>query len=269
MSNIGVFPFGQPVRCVGQGDRTQKRVFVLGVYASAVHARWVASNGKQKVGALAVCSEPYIFWRGEDVEKLLGAIQVPAELGHLEPASPTFNGPSGRALDDLILKPLGVDRAEAWLADLVPHSCANPAQLNAIQREYFPAVEKCGLPETNVPIVPKDLADNKRRQELLGEVEASAADLIVLLGDQPLRCFLAPLTGMSKRLSDYGVDINTYGRLHPAKLLNRTINILPLAHPRQIARLGRSSQRWFDLHEHWRKIVAPTLLKDVAAPTGA
>ena len=38
---IGSFPFGRPVRKVCQKDRTQKKVFVLGVNASAAHAQWV------------------------------------------------------------------------------------------------------------------------------------------------------------------------------------------------------------------------------------
>lgn len=34
------YPFGEEVHCLAQQDRTPKKVFVLGVYASAVHARW-------------------------------------------------------------------------------------------------------------------------------------------------------------------------------------------------------------------------------------
>ena len=45
MINDFTFPFGQPVRRVEQQDRAPKRVFVLGVYASAVHARWIDVDG--------------------------------------------------------------------------------------------------------------------------------------------------------------------------------------------------------------------------------
>ena len=34
------FPFGETVHPLVQQDRGPKKVFVLGVYASAVHARW-------------------------------------------------------------------------------------------------------------------------------------------------------------------------------------------------------------------------------------
>ena len=60
------FPFGTPITPVKQADTTPKRVFVLGVYASAVHARWVADDGKTIINALGVASEPEIFWRGEE-----------------------------------------------------------------------------------------------------------------------------------------------------------------------------------------------------------
>jgi len=48
------FPFGQELRKVEQKDRSPKKAFVLGVYASAVHARWVDKDGNQVVSALAV-----------------------------------------------------------------------------------------------------------------------------------------------------------------------------------------------------------------------
>ena len=34
------YPFGEELKPVIQQDRTPKMVFVLGVYASAVHAKW-------------------------------------------------------------------------------------------------------------------------------------------------------------------------------------------------------------------------------------
>ena len=97
---VGTFPFGQPIHCVAQADRSPKRVFILGVYASAVHARWCDARGKQMVKALGVASEPSIFWRGEKVEEIISAIDVPAEVGRLEPANGDLNGPSGRSLDE-------------------------------------------------------------------------------------------------------------------------------------------------------------------------
>lgn len=64
------FPFGSQLKKVEQRNRTPKEIFVLGVYSSAVHAKWIAPDGKQKIGALAVASEPEIFWRGENAEEI-------------------------------------------------------------------------------------------------------------------------------------------------------------------------------------------------------
>ena len=53
------FPVGQKLTKVQQTETTpNKEVFVLGVYASAVHAKWLDKDGKIKVHALAVASEP-------------------------------------------------------------------------------------------------------------------------------------------------------------------------------------------------------------------
>ena len=61
------FPFGEYLRPLVQEDRSPKKVFVLGVYASAVHARWTR-GGAVICQALAVASEPRIFWDGDPAE---------------------------------------------------------------------------------------------------------------------------------------------------------------------------------------------------------
>ena len=98
------FPFGQPVQDVVQLDRKPKKVFVLGVYSSAVHARWVSVENKTIVNALAVASEPYIFWRGDNADNIIQQLAIPPELGKLSPADLQFNGRSGIALDELNLE---------------------------------------------------------------------------------------------------------------------------------------------------------------------
>ncbi len=102
--SIGSFSSGQPIRIVTQKDRTPKRVFVLGVYASAVHARWIGQDGKTRIAALAVASEPEIFWTGEGSEQLIATITPPNAIGTLKSAGQNLNGPSGRALDEHILE---------------------------------------------------------------------------------------------------------------------------------------------------------------------
>ncbi len=251
MTSIGIFPFGQPVREIIQTDRTPKRVFVLGVYASAVHAHWVGTNHKTIVKALAVASEPYIFWRGEDEKSIILQITVPRLLGKLIPPDKRFNGPSGVALDDLILKPLGLSRADTWLCDLVPHSCVNPSQTKAIERAYFPVAKTHGLPMATVPPVPSSLTNEKRRKEILDEIIESESRILILLGDMPIKWFLSYFENRWKKLSEFGMDSQSYGRLHDAGIGGKEIKVLPLAHPRQIAKLGRSSAVWLNVHQAW------------------
>ena len=114
------FPFGMPIRRLLQKERGRKRIFILGVYASAVHARWIGNDDKTLINALAVASEPEIFWNGEGAQGIINSISVPEGGGRLVAADKKFNGPSGRALDSEFLAPLEVDRFECWLCDLPP-----------------------------------------------------------------------------------------------------------------------------------------------------
>jgi len=260
--HLGVFPFGQPVRRVVQQDRSHKPVFVLGVYASAVHALWTGNNGKKKINALAVASEPCIFWRGDNPESIINQIEIPKELGTLSPAAPNFNGPSGKALDDYILEPLGVNRKETWLCDLVPYSCVNPSQRAAIEREYHSCMRKYGLPIPSVPELPHPFADRERQWDILAEIKDSHADYLILLGDQPIKWFLSVFDPLSrKQLAAFGTDADSYGKLLSMSIGGRLMQVLPLAHPRQIARLGKSSVHWYELHQVWIKNTALSLLK--------
>ena len=254
------FPFGQPVKAVVQTDRNPKKVFVLGVYSSAVHAIWIAKNGKKLVNALAVASEPSIFWRGEEAERVISQISVPSELGKLFPANRQFNGPSGLALDELILNPLGIDRGDAWLCDLVPHSCMNERQEKAIQRAYMPIADQYRLAKPTLPPVPKFLADDVRRHEILEEIKESCASTLILLGDEPITWFFRHFDPRWKKLADFGESESLYGRLHFLTLAGKEMAVLPLAHPRQVAKLGRFSQKWYHQHQLWLLDIAGNLL---------
>ncbi len=249
--SIGTFPFGQPIEPVIQTDRTPKKVFVLGVYASAVHARWIGPDGKIRIRAVAVKSEPYIFWRGENAAELIKSIEVPQGAGHLEPAGDQFNGPSGNTLDSQILKPLGLDRSDTWLCDLVPHSCMNPNQEKALKEKYDTRVEEWNLPQYNWPPVPKVLADEKRVNEIVDELKESKAEILISLGDQPIKWFLSHYTKKWLKLDDFGTDNNLYGKFHDVNIKRMDIKVLPLAHPRQIGKLGMHSPKWYQLHEEW------------------
>jgi hypothetical protein len=56
------FPFGSRIEKVIQTDKSPKKAFVLGVYAGAVHAKWVDKYGKVIINPIGIASEPEIFW---------------------------------------------------------------------------------------------------------------------------------------------------------------------------------------------------------------
>ena len=253
------FPFGMPITPVRQADTSPKRIFVLGVYASAVHACWAADDGKTIINALAVASEPEIFWSGNDADALIERISVPPGAGRLVAASKTLNGPSGVTLDSMFLEPLGITRREAWLCDLLPESRCNPQQRAAIEREYDPRRETLGLPAYDFPAVPSILASAARRGEIETEILAASPEVLVTLGDQPLRWF-ARFHGAQSALGLYGETAETYGRSHDLEIAGKALKLLPLVHPRQAGRLGSHSTSWSELHDYWAAHVAPYVL---------
>ncbi len=250
------FPFGQKLTKVQQTETTpNKKVFVLGVYASAIHAKWLDKDGKIKVQALAVASEPVIFWKGLDAKEQIEKIEkMPIELGTLVPANKNLNGPSGVALDDLFLKPLGYSRKQAWLCDLLPESRVNPNQQKAVNM-YNDIAVKHGLPLSTIPEFREDeIRENAelRHLEILSELENSGAKTIILLGDLPIRWFLHYFDKRTK-LSQFGYSQDTYGLRHDIVINNKTYSVIPLCHPRNAARLGAHSSNWADWHDAWVK----------------
>lgn len=247
------FPFGSPLRDVEQTDRTPKPVFVLGVYSSAVHARWIGADGKTRVRALAVASEPSIFWRGEGADEIVSAIPIPRGAGSLVPAPAAMNGPSGRSLDGEFLEPLGIDRGSAWLCDLLPHACLNPDQAKALARAYAPLTTSHGLPPVTLPSVPKKFADRARLAAIAAEIAQCRPSIVVTLGDVPLAEFVALFAPQMRTLRTFGAGATQYGRLHDVTIDGVRTRLLPLAHPRQVSGLGRHSPEWRAAHERWAR----------------
>ncbi len=258
------FPFGNPILPVQQSDRTPKRVFVLGVYASAVHARWLRADGSIAVRALAVSSEPEIFWRGDGEDEIIASIPLPEGAGRLVSPGEGLNGPSGQTLDQDFLRPMGLDRSSVWLCDLLPESRCNPNQANAIKREYDSMKTAYSLPDFDFPPLPKVLADENRVRAIETELEEAGSRILVTLGDLPLQWF-ASRHGAHSRLADYGSTNESYGRLHEIRIGDKQLLLLPLVHPRQAGQLGGYSETWWQLHQHWMTADAPAILINVPA----
>ena len=211
------FPFGETVKPLVQEDRTPKKVFVLGIYASAVHARWMDGTSI-KCNALAVASEPRIFWDGNPKEaaEIISRIKIPQKMGTLEPADEKFKG-----------------------------------QNDAIEREYDKVREKYGLNEVTIPKRPSRFCNSKRCEEIVAELEESKAELLVLLGDIPIKQFLNVVANVNyKSLQEYKERYG-YGIPTDVTINGRHIKVLPLAHPRQIGGLGSHSNNWYNAHQEW------------------
>lgn len=246
------YPFGEELHRLVQQDRTPKKVFVLGVYASAVHARW--KKGSEIIcQALAVASEPRIFWDGniEEAREIIGRIHIPEELGTLEPAGSHLNGPSAKVLDEHILAPLGFTRKDAWLCDLLPETRLNPSQVKVLENKYEPLIEQYNLNPVSIRKRPTVFCDQERSREILTEIEESQANLLMLLGDIPIQQFLNRVADVDyTSLQDYA-DKYGYGNRSKATINGRIIEVLPLAHPRQIGALGAHSEKWNKAHMDW------------------
>jgi hypothetical protein len=246
------FPFGALASPVRQAPLAAASIFVLGVYASAVHAKWLNPDGSIRVKALAVASEPNIFWRGESAAEIISGICVPPEAGRLVAAAGNLNGPSGVWLDSHYLRPLGLTRVNAWLCDLLPESRQNDAQAHAVRRHYEPLRERLGLPRVSIPPVPRQFACGQRTDQIVDEFLSSGATTLVTLGDKPLEEFVGRLRLLDKTsISAFGRTEAEYGRLHPFTLQGRRLELLPLVHPRQAARLGPHDPGLSALHAAW------------------
>ena len=249
------YPFGEELHPVVQQDRTPKKIFVLGVYASAVHALW-KKGSKIICRALAVASEPRIFWDGntEEAKEIISKIHIPEELGSLEPASNHLNGPSAKVLDEHILAPLGYSRKDAWLCDLLPETRLNPSQIKALEENYEPVREMYNLNRVTIPKRKTNFCNQKRCEEILAEIEESQAEVLVLLGDIPIQQFLNKVANVDYTcLQEYTKRYGRYGKKSQTVINGKSITILPLAHPRQIGALGAHSEKWNQAHSIWEK----------------
>ena len=132
----------------------------------------------------------------------------------------------------------------------------NKGQKGAIEKAYAPRLH-LGLPVASLPVVPKQFADDPRRREILDEVIESKAEILVLLGDEPIRWWLKHYDARRKTLGDFGRTAEEYGRLHEVAVNGRRLRVLPLAHPRNVAGLGFHSPEWRALHEDWITSGAP------------
>jgi hypothetical protein len=243
------FPFGRPLENTPPQKARNAKAFVVGVYASAVHARWIGPDGKEACKALAVSSEPCSFWDGTGAEAIIADIQktVPSDMGRLEVPARQFNGPSAGTLLEMYLAPLGLTPADCWITDLHDRYFLSPGNEKAVARyeklrnEVLSAVPPAALPRRPITVVPKP----ERLTRLRDELRDSGARLVITLGNEPLR----PLLGNRARK----LSLDGYGEPEGFEVLGQRVRVLRLCHPRQAGGLGTSSESWAGAHASWTK----------------
>ena len=255
-----VFPFGRPVVRRRPSAKSRRRVFVLGATPSALCIAWW-SPARKSIKALPVDNEPAPFWNGSDERAQIDAWKRlvgfrTGEWGEVETAG-EVNGKAGRWLDAEVLAPLGVTRDEVCLSTCVDTYLGDAAMAFAVNERYQPVALETGLPEARLPLAPPagalvELAVTAHRERLLRELSMVVPELVVTLGNLPLRVMrgLADATNTTRtknaRVGPRRLPADaTYGALHPLVLGTRTTQWLPLAAP-------ETGPPFDEVHERWK-----------------
>ncbi len=253
MNSNFVFPFGEPIVKIIHPGRAQKRVFLLGYYASSVHAKWISKDNQVLVKDLPVASEPGLFWTGDECESIISRVKIPSELGVLLPPDKSLNGALGRILDTKVLAPLKLGRSEVRFCNLVPYSQVYLSQRRFIAEVYLPLKMDHCLPMPNIPdFKTAEFRSSTRIKEITEELELTEPELLITLGDEPLDYFMRKVSTCRYRsIKEFLHDGHTYGDQITITLNGANYQLLPLCHPRQLEESHKLSQFWNELHDTW------------------
>ena len=104
-----------------------------------------------------------------------------------------------------------------------------------------------------LPKRPVVFCDDKRARAIAEELILSEAELLVLLGDIPLGQFLKKVAAVPYRSLEEYSETYGYGNRTKAVIRGKEIEVLPLAHPRQIGVFGVYNEKWHLAHLEWEK----------------
>lgn len=259
MEELGNFPFGENIVRLTQKDRSPKRFFLIGSYASAVHALWFDLSGKMVTRSLAVANEPEILWAGNSFEALtvITRVKCPLDAGRLTDAGKRMNGGIGRLFHSEILKPLNIFRSDVWFSLLIPFTIANKGQRKALNR-YNRSCEKFRLPPSSIlpSNIKTSLITEKRISDLIEELEESKAEIIITLGDLPLHHFIKLFNPYIDKLDSF----ERYGQIHDIKIKDKNYRLLPFYHPKSGENIGAYTEKWRRVHFDWKRLNAPEMV---------
>lgn len=246
------FPFGAPVNSLATGlPAREVTAFVLGAYPSALHVEWRAPDGR-RVAALPVDNEPYPFWDGSGMDEFFDrwrAQYFRQEWGSVSPSR--MNGSSGRKLYDEWIAPLGIDRGDYFVTDCLDTAMMSTGVERRItaaggdEATYHLLVEELGLTAVQMPRHPSEneiveLA-REHHDRLRRQVEASAADAIITLGNAAARV-VAAIGGQSEG----ALVRETYQDVRSATIGGRVLEWHALVHP-------AVRPPWTATHRAWRE----------------
>jgi hypothetical protein len=249
---IGTFPFGSLVQKVTQKELTPKPVFVLGVYGSSVLAQFKPHDSKNSIRYLPVDNEPEIFWSGgqENVRKIITKINVPKIAGKLTPELSTANGILGRSFDKYYLHPMKLQRSNVWICNLIPHVVINKNERKAIKK-YNDVHSMYNFLKAELPTKKErwNFISKNRFQEIVQEILQSKAEVLISLGQQPLKWFLQEYDQSVGNL----LNVKDYGSMHDIRIGSAKIKLIPLYHPRQLLKEKNRDTKIGLFHYDWLK----------------
>lgn len=257
-----VFAFGAPVVPRKPSASGRRDTYVLGAYPSGLHISWTPPQldgiALMPIRAMIVDNEPTPFWDGADAPSCFDAwlktVDWQPEWGTAKLAAASSNGPSGKWVADHILTPLGVSDGQVCISDCLDDSRLNERQAARIADTYAPVAERLeDLPACTLRPVPA--GENALVQEavashldrLRAEFRECQPQTVVTLGNAALRVasHVLELDGPAQS----ALSRDSYGVAIQAKLDGRSVEWLPLVHPRS----GERTPPWPTVHATWEK----------------
>jgi uracil-DNA glycosylase len=243
------FPFGRLVSARPPSADSVKPFFVLGAYPSALHVEWQPPQPFKRVQALAVDDEPTPFWDGSGHEAALArwkhCVGFDESWGRVV-STLKLNGASGHQLAASVLKPLRASASDVWLTDCLDTYRGSLTGAVRMDDTYNPWARSAGLLPAAVRRHPSE-ADIVRealvlqRARLMRELSAARPELIITLGNAPLRV-LRSLLG-AEDLPTF-LTLEQYGAQHTVRIGGRSVRCLALAHPGALARYRSVHVQW-------------------------
>jgi len=224
--------------------------FILGAYPSALHVKWTPPEGRG-LAAVAVADEPEPFWEGDDeaahISNWSDALPWKPDWG--KASSPgERNGFSGARLQELVLKPLSIDRRAAWITDCLDlYHESDKAAARFAEPEMAALLTKLNIKDRVLPSHPDDrqIVATAQRDRLLGELAECQPNRVITLGNAALSVFGMLIEG-APPIGHLAPDAS-YGQTHEVRLsAGPPSQLLPLAHPAAPDRYQQAHARWLE-----------------------